>query len=297
MRPYIRIGRITGLIIIFLCVHHISYAQEVIIPWKGIKDTRVRMWVYKPDEGKSNGMGVIICPGGSYHHLGIKHEGHQVARRMVQEGYTAFVLRYSTGTYGYKYPSMMQDIQRVMQYVNENASQLGIAQGATGVMGFSAGGHLAGWMGTYFDTNLMEEYGIEPAVSLKPAFVAMIYPVVSMHDEIAHVRSRNNLMGKKYPDSLALRLSLEDNIRKDMPPVFLLACEDDPVVNCENSIRYNKALDKWGVPHLFAFYEEGGHGFGYGGNKTEFSTTWIDIFFSWMDTVFGSKKSIFEDGN
>ena len=191
----------------------------------------------------------------------------------------------------------MQDIQRVMQYVNENASQLGIAQGATGVMGFSAGGHLAGWMGTYFDTNLMEEYGIEPAVSLKPAFVAMIYPVVSMHEDIAHIRLRNNLLGINHSYSLRLQLSLEDNVRKDMPPVFLLACEDDQVVPCENSIRYNRALDVYGITHHFVFYKKGGHGFGLGGNKTKFAKTWTDSFFSWMDTVFGSKKSIFEDGN
>ena len=261
-------------------------AQEVFRPWEGIREkSRVRLWHYSPEKGPARATGIIILPGGSYHHLGIRNEGHLVAARLVKEGYTAFVLRYSTGMYGYSYPVMMEDVQRAVMLVKENASEYGISPDSVGLIGFSAGGHLAGWLGTYYDTDYLARYGLAPAFSLRPAFVAMIYPVVSMTNELAHERSRRNLIASDHAEDLRKSLSLECNVRKDMPPVFLMACMDDPVVDPLNTIRYGEALEEQKVPHRLLLYEHGGHGFGYNPGKTnDIEELWIQEFLLWLDT-------------
>ncbi|HQI30903.1 MAG TPA: alpha/beta hydrolase, partial [Bacteroidales bacterium] len=148
-----------------------------------------------------------------------------------------------------------------------------------------AGGHLAGWMGTYYDTDYLARYGLAPAFSLRPAFVAMIYPVVSMTNELAHERSRRNLIASDHAEDLRKSLSLECNVRKDMPPVFLMACMDDPVVDPLNTIRYGEALEEQKVPHRLLLYEHGGHGFGYNPGKTnDIEELWIQEFLLWLDT-------------
>lgn len=272
------------LLFLFLILFSINaFAQQIIRPWKGIRPvSRVRMWHYQA--GKDNsGVSIIILPGGSYRHLGIRQEGHAVARFLSQNGYNSFVLRYSTRMYGHSYPVMMEDIQRAVMWIQEHAEEYGVDPHKIGVLGFSAGGHLAGWMGTYFDDNHLLKYGLVPSMSLKPAFVGMIYPVISMVDGIVHKKSRNNLLPSDLPLALRQYMSLEKNVRDDMPPVFLMACQDDPVVNPENSYRYNEALLEKGIPHTFHVFEAGGHGFGYepnGKNKT--AANWMADFLQWM---------------
>ncbi len=264
-------------LILFITLSVSLQAQEIFRPWEGIREkSRVRMWHYAPTADHSKGMGIIILPGGSYHHLGINNEGHRVAEKLVQEGFSAFVLRYSTGMYGYNYPTMMEDIQRAVMLVKENASEFGINPDKVGLLGFSAGGHLAGWMGTYYDTNFLARYGLHPSVNLRPAFVAMIYPVVSMVDGITHVRSRRNLLAANHPVTLRKTLSLEENVRDDMPPVFLMTCMDDPVVDPENTIRYGAVLKEKQIPYRLLIYDEGGHGFGTAG-------LWMQEFLLWLD--------------
>ncbi|HOG24890.1 MAG TPA: alpha/beta hydrolase [Bacteroidales bacterium] len=261
-------------------------AQEVLSPWEGIRaKSRVRLWHYCPEPEQARGSGIIILPGGSYHHLGIRNEGHNVAAKLAREGYAAFVLRYSTGMYGHSYPVMMEDIQRAVMLVKENASVYGISPDKVGLIGFSAGGHLAGWMGTYYDKNYLARYGLVPDHSLRPSFVAMIYPVVSMTDSLAHTRSRRNLIGPSQPMDLKNSLSLEKVVRQDMPPVFLMACLDDPVVDPMNSIRYSDTLEERNVPHRLLLYEQGGHGFGYRpGKSKDVEELWIQEFLLWLDT-------------
>lgn len=275
------------LLTLFLWLSLGSYAQQVLRPWEGIRQkSRVRMWHYAPDSENTRGVGIIILPGGSYHHLGIRNEGHDVAARLSHEGYDAFVLRYSTGMYGNAYPVMMEDIQRAFMLVKENAAAYGINPHRVGVMGFSAGGHLAGWMGTYYDTNYLALYDLDPRLSLRPYFVAMIYPVVSMEDGLAHRKSRRNLLPAGHSPSLVRSLSLEKNVRNDMPPVFLVTCRDDHVVDPDNSIHYSRALREQDIPHRFVLYPEGGHGFGYSpdsGNET--ARVWMDEFLEWMENM------------
>ncbi len=278
-------SRRSFILLFFLTLCVTIQAQEVLRPWEGIREkSRVRMWYYSPQADHSLKTGVIILPGGSYHHLGIQNEGHRVAKALAREGYSAFVLRYSTSMYGYSYPTMMEDIQRAVMLVKEKAPEYGINPDKVGLLGFSAGGHLAGWMGTYYDTNFLARYGLHPAVSLRPAFVAMIYPVVSMADGITHIRSRRNLLAANHPVSLRKTMSLEENVRDDMPPLFLMTCMDDPVVNPENTLRYSAILENRKINHRLLIYQEGGHGFGYDENgNNETARLWMQEFLLWLE--------------
>ena len=154
-------------------------------------------------------------------------------------------------------------------------------------MGFSAGGHLAGTAATYFDKNFLEDLGITPDISLRPAFAAMIYPVISMiNDSIVHKKSRRNLLTSDYSLDLAQMLSLENHVRPDMPPVFLVHCAGDRTVNYRNAVNYHKALKEKEVPHVFKLYNEPGHGFGINppkGKRRKEATLWIHTFITWLE--------------
>ena len=161
------------------------------------KMKRSHMVVFKAQENPS-GISVIICPGGSYSFLALKSEGIEVAKWLNNNNITAFVLLYRVGLFGNRHPAMIQDMQRAIQLVKENSQEYGIDPDKVGLMGFSAGGHLVGTAGIYFDTNYLAELGITPRVCLRPAFVTMIYPVVSMTDEeVVHKKSRRNLLSRK----------------------------------------------------------------------------------------------------
>ncbi len=236
------------------------------------------------DTSKTQKPAVIICPGGSYHHLGMSHEGFATARWFVSKGFVAFVLRYRVAYNEHHYPDQLQDFQRAIQILRENATQFGIDKQKIGAIGFSAGGHLVTMAGEFGKSvNELKNLGIETTESLCPDFIMPIYPVVSMQDDIAHKWSRTSLLGHKYsPPEAEKGFSLfnirgfkysqglkdkfsmenEQNIPDDMPSVFLLACEDDPVVLFENSVRLDAALTVRGIPHVFVHYKKGGHGFG-----------------------------------
>ncbi len=234
----------------------------------------------------NTGVSVVVCPGGSYMYLDIKGEGYDIARWLNSCGITAFVLRYRVGIHGNHYPAMIQDLQRAIQIVRENASEYGIDPEKVGVMGFSAGGHLAGTAATYFDRNFMSGLGVEPRVSLRPAFVAMIYPVVSMEDGVAHRRSRRNLLTHTYSPDLARMMSLELNVREDMPPVFLVQCKGDRTVDYRNATRYKSALDAKGVPSSLVLYDEPGHGFGIDPHRGAGEASgWNRSFIPWLESV------------
>ncbi len=260
------------------------------------KMKRPELTVFKATENKT-GTSVIICPGGSYRYLDLSNEGYKVARWLNQEGITAFVLRYRTGMYGNHYPAMIQDLQRSLQLVKENSEEYGIDPAKVGVMGFSAGGHLVGTAATYFDTNFMENLGITPEVSLKPAFVAMIYPVVSMTDSIAHKKSRRNLLPPNYDPALKEELSLEQNVRADMPPVFLIQCKGDKTVDYRNAAEYNIALKDKGVPHYYKLYDEVGHGFGINPKRGHGEAPyWYENFVPWLETTMHNSVQNAEPG-
>ena len=263
-----------------------AYAQKPVHIWGDApvspKMNRSKLTVFKPCENPS-GISVIICPGGSYKLLDKKGEGYNIAQWLNDNSITAFVLFYRVGSFGNRHPAMIQDLQRAIQLVKENSNEYGINPDRLGVMGFSAGGHLAGTAATYFDKNFLEDLGITPQVSLRPAFVSMIYPVVTMtNDSIVHEKSRKNLLSDTCTPELAQMMSLENNVRADMPPVFLVQCKDDKTVDYRNADNYVIALKEKGVPYFYKLYDESGHGFGISKGAGE-ARLWYQFFIPWLE--------------
>ena len=254
--------------------------------WKDIplmKKERSRLYVFEPADSLRNGVSVIVCPGGSYAHLfGIKWEGYEVAQWLNSVGVTAFVLRYRVGKDGYHHPAMIEDIQRAIQWVKTNSKTYRISPDKVGVMGFSAGGHLSLTAGAFYKENYLKKFGINADVNLKPAFVVPVYSVVSMQDSLAHFRSRKNLLGRKFGQEEKDKFSMELQITKDMPPVFLVATKDDPVVDCKNSLGLENALKKAEIPHKFLLYNVGGHGFGLNEQRGGEAANWKNNFKEWL---------------
>lgn len=269
-----------------------AYGDKTISIWDGIKidlpsGRPVNMYLFNTDKSAENALtpAVIILPGGSYHHHGMNNEGKSVAKWFNSKGFTAFVLRYRISAAGYKYPDMMRDLQRAIQLVRENADKYKIDPDSLGLIGFSAGGHLAAWQAEYCNRlNLLSDVEINTKVSLEPDWICSVYPVVSMQDDIYHAWSRWSLLRTKKPtqeqkDMLSLELQVPDK----MPPVYLVACHDDHVVKFENSQRLYNAIKEKGHDITFAEYEKGGHGFGMNNNKFMKRTHWNEDLYSWLE--------------
>lgn len=258
-----------------------SGASQKIKIWKDVKIKGAAISYLQPyfaDEANNTGAAVIVAPGGSYHHLGMGHEGHKVAQWFQKNGINAFVLRYRVSGDGFNHPAMLEDMQRSIQIVRENAGKWKINTKKVGAIGFSAGGHLVVMAGAFGDNvNELTKLGIKTNVSLKPDFVIPIYPVVSMQDDIYHAWSRKSLTGSKEPSqAIKDKFSMEKQITSKMCPVFLLCNKDDRTVKYQNSVRLDEALSKAGVPHIFILNEKGDHGFGMGNGKFVKETHWND---------------------
>lgn len=217
--------------------------------------------VFLPPKDKSNGTAVIICPGGGYHVLLTKREGSDVARVFNKLGVTAFVLKYRLpSNKTMKDPSIgpLQDAQRAIQLVRQGATQWHIDPQKIGIMGFSAGGHLAATAGTHYDEALIDNTG---AVSLRPDFMLLINPVISFTDSIGHTGSRQNLLGDGITDEQIRRFSNELQVNKTTPPAFLVHANTDVVVPVTNSLAFYSALQRNGVSAGLHIYAKGEHGF------------------------------------
>ena len=262
--------------------------------WSGSRhkagDSGAELLVFPAPKGRNNtGVGVIVCPGGSYYWLDGHTEGTKIATWLNANGISAFVLRYRRGLWGNHFPDMFEDIQKAMSLVRDNskgeslAERCGVNPETVGAMGFSAGGHLAGLLGTWWDWDVLSnrEKG-HPTVSLRPAFTAMIYPVVSMREPLVHSLSKQNLIGSETGE-IEHRLSLEECVREDMPPVFLTCCRDDETVRCENSEVYDRALTEKGISHVFYEWDESGHGFG--ADEMQGRNHWAVAFLEWLKSI------------
>ena len=276
-------------IFLFLVLCTALQAQTIKI-WDG---TSVRaastLTAYLPDGAPR--AAVVVCPGGSYFWLDARAEGQMVGEWLASEGIAAYVLHYRTaGVFDYftgsravfrgnRHPDMIADLQRALQLVRARY------EGPVGVMGFSAGGHLVMMAGEFFGTNFT---GVPSESSLRPDFVAPLYPVVSMRESFTHKRSRLGLLGEGRTGRQALRdsLSLERHVRPDTPPVFLVCCDDDPVVDPQNAALLDSALTEKGIPHRFLRYRTGGHGFGADKEKfTEETARWQAAFLDWIEEI------------
>lgn len=219
------------------------------------------MSVYLPDRGSSVGSAVIIFPGGGYYLEAYETEGINIAEAFVKHGVAAFVVKYrlpTDSTMLNKSIGPLQDAQQAIKLVRERAASWGIDTGKIGIMGFSAGGHLASTEGTHFVKPFISD---KDGISLRPDFMILAYPVISMTDSLAHMGSRNNLLGTNPSDSLIDFFSGEMNVTDETPPTFLIQAEDDKTVSPENSIVFYQALMRHNVPSELVIIPKGGHGF------------------------------------
>lgn len=241
--------------------------------------SRPTLTFYRP-AGKQTGTAIVVCPGGGYIHLAMGHEGKDVAQRLADSGIVAVVLKYrlpSDSTMVDKTIGPLQDAQRAIQYVREHAKRLGIDPHKIGIMGFSAGGHLASTAGTHFD----HSYIANPRhTSLRPDFMVLGYPVISFSDSIGHRGSRDNLLGVNPPEDSILKYSNELQVTSKTPPAFLFHAKDDNVVPVANTIHFVEALRARNVPAEVYYYDAGGHGFGMH-NKTS-NVEWFPLALAWL---------------
>ncbi|MBR7064044.1 MAG: alpha/beta hydrolase [Treponema sp.] len=241
------------------------------------------MFMSRPQN--SNGTAIIICPVGSYHHLGMYNEGHCSANFFNSLGITTFVLRYRVSGGGNHHPAQLQDIQRAIYLVRKNAAIYGIDKNKVGAIGFSAGGHLVTMAGAFFETdNEIAKLSLKDE-NIRPDFVVPVYPVVSMRDDIANIWSRKSLLHKDMSNERKDKFSMEKQIPSNMPPTYIIACKDDPVVMFVNSeLLYNALLEK-NIQCRFVFYPEGGHGFGMLNNSFMKKYRWNEDLKQWLKEI------------
>jgi alpha/beta hydrolase len=217
---------------------------------------------YFPANAKKPMPAILICPGGGYGGLAAGHEGEGYAQFFNQNGIAGFVLRYRLGSKGYRHPVMLTDVSRALRTIRANAGQWGINPDKIGVIGSSAGGHLAATLLTKFDNGNPKADNAIDRVSSRPDFGILCYPVISMKNGITHIGSRNNLIGKKPNPELIEELSAELHVRNNTPPCFIWHTAADRGVLPENSMRFAAALAKKNIPYDLHIYQKGGHGIG-----------------------------------
>ena len=217
--------------------------------------------IFLPSEKPVGVTGVIVCPGGGYQNLANNHEGRQVANWLNSLGIAAFVLKYRLGP-RYHHPIELGDAQRAIRMVRSDAAKYGVARDRIGILGFSAGGHLASTAGTHFDAGKSSDPDPIERVSSRPDFLVLGYPVISFTTPYTHQGSRKNLLGDNPDPKLVENLSNELQVTPRTPPTFLFHTNEDKGVPAENSVLFYLALRKAGVPAEIHIFEKGPHGVG-----------------------------------
>src|SRR5580658_1835756 len=216
--------------------------------------------VFSPWDKPVSRTAIVVCPGGGYGGLANNHEGRQVANWLNSLGMAAFVLKYRLGP-RYHHPIELGDAQRAIRLVRSRAAQYGYAPDRIGIMGFSAGGHLASTAGTHFDSGNPSAADPIDRAGSRPDFLVLCYPVITF-GAFAHQGSKRNLLGENPDPALVENLSNELQVTKDTPPTFLFVTTTDATVPVENSVMFYSALRKAGVPAELHIYERGPHGVG-----------------------------------
>ncbi len=229
--------------------------------WGDGEEDKPTLTMYQPFEVKEPTAAVIVMPGGGYGWLATNHEGRQIANYLNAMGITAFVLRYRLGP-KYHHPAELWDAQRAVRMVRARAKEFGVLPDKIGVMGFSAGGHLASTAETHFDAGNASAPDPIDRVSSRPDFAVLCYPVISFTAEYAHRGSADNLLGKDAKPEVLKSLSNEFQVTAQTPPTFLWSTSTDDGVPPENSVAFYLALHKAGVPAELHVFAEAPHGVG-----------------------------------
>jgi acetyl esterase/lipase len=248
---------------------------------KGETDNdKPKLQVFLPEKQTSQAA-VVVCPGGGYGHLAMDHEGSQIAEWLNSLGVAAFVLDYRHGGKGYAHPAPLDDAQRAIRTVRSRAKEFNVDPKKVGIMGFSAGGHLASTAGTHFDAGKSDAKDAIDKVSCRPDFLILCYPVVTFTDPNVHKGSRKNLLGEKPDPELVKHYSNETQVTSETPPTFLFHTNADKSVVPENSILFYMALRKAKVPAEVHIYQDGKHGLGLAANDPVV-TTWKERLRDWL---------------
>ncbi len=292
--------------ILFLISFNIMSQTEVLELWGGnipnqeksdekeIQETFDVFWVrnvqnpvlevFLPSQINSTGYGVVICPGGGYWGLAYNKEGIDFAKWLVSNGIAAFVLKYrlpNSKSLNEPHKAPLLDAQRALRLVRYHREKWNIDENKIGVLGFSAGGHVASTLGTKFNDNLGFTKDSIDTVSARPDFMALIYPVITMDSTYTHDGSKNNLLGKNPSKELVNRYSNELHVNSNTPPTFLVHASDDNAVPVDNSLLFYKALQENKVYSEVHIYPFGGHGFAFAKDQ-DYLATWTDRLIQWI---------------
>ncbi|MFO7974417.1 MAG: alpha/beta hydrolase [Candidatus Hydrogenedentota bacterium] len=260
--------------------------QEVIPIWtstppeaKGSEDADIPALGLYPLKTSAAVPAVVVCPGGGYGGHAMDHEGEQIAQWLNKNGLAAFVLKYRLSPY--RHPVPLTDAKRAMRLVRANADTWNVDPARLGIMGFSAGGHLASTVSTHFDRG--EASAADPVnrQSARPDFAILCYPVITLEPPYAHMGSRRNLLGDDPPEELVEKLSNHKQVTDQIPPTFLFHTADDPGVPVQNSLLYFSALREHNVPAEIHVYEHGRHGVGLAPDIPELAT-WPTLCIDWL---------------
>jgi acetyl esterase/lipase len=224
--------------------------------------------VYQAAEGNNTGCAVVICPGGGYGHLAMDHEGHQIAQWLNTLGVTGVILEYRHRGKGYGHPAPMLDVQRAIRFTRANAKPWNVNPERVGVLGFSAGGHLASTAATHFDAGNKEAADPIDKLSCRPDFAVLCYAVIAFGEPFTHNGSQRNLLGADAPEELINQFSNEKQVTADTPPTFLWHTNQDTGVPSQNSVMFYLACKQHKVPAELHIYEKGRHGVGLGRDIT-----------------------------
>ncbi|MDB5105447.1 MAG: axeA 7 [Fibrobacteres bacterium] len=292
----VRTGLIRFCISTFLILPLAATAQVEALLWPGgapgAKGTaavdKPTITPYPVAAGKGNGAAVVVFPGGGYTGLAMDHEGLQPAKWLNTLGVSAFVVKYRLGSAGYRHPIEMWDGQRAVRWVRSHARQYGIDPKRVGVLGFSAGGHLASTVSTHYDSGNAAAADSIDRQGCRPDWSLLGYPVITMDAAFTHGGSRLALLGDAPSQILIDSLSNEKQVTSKTPPAFLLHAKDDNAVPVRNSQAYYDSLKRRGVAAELKLYEKGGHGFGLadgvgGAPNDPILATWPALAAAWMD--------------
>ena len=245
------------------------------------------MDVYLPEAEKATGQAVVLLPGGGYHILAYHWEGTNFAKWFRDRGIAAIVLKYRLPTsrsLSERHWAPLSDAQRAIRICRDQADAWGLDPGQIGVMGFSAGGHLAATLSTQYRARVYEPVDTLDSLSARPSYSILVYPVISFTDPAVHSGSKTALLGEEPRDSLLRFFSPEQQTDAETPKAFLIHAADDTGVPVENSLLYYNALRAHGVPASLHLFPEGGHGFAFASDHP-YLKAWTEILLSWMSSL------------
>lgn len=265
-------------------VKEFSENKEIFI-LRNVKDPDIA--IYLPTKKSASGQCVVICPGGGYWQLSYDLEGTDIARYFNSIGIAAVVLKYRLPSKEYciePHKAPLMDAQRAIRLVRHHAPEWNIRPDQIGIMGFSAGGHLASTLGTHFDFGNPSANDPIERQSCRPNFMILIYPVISFKDSVTHEGSRRMLLGENPDQTLVLNYSNELQVQDDTPPAFLIHADNDTLVQVANTLLFYKALRKKNIQAEVHIISKGGHGFGlFASNDHVFN--WTNLLRSWLRSL------------